>query len=62
MLFQEDEAEDDVFVFSGVEVPAKFVGGSLQGGLKAEVSLETDLTTGAVRVDELDFFGMRETR
>ena len=35
-VFQEDEAEDDVFVFGGVEVNAEFVGGGPQRRLEAE--------------------------
>ena len=40
-VFQEDEAEDDVFIFGSVEVAAKFVGGGPKRGFKAEVSLGT---------------------
>ena len=35
-VFQEDEAEDDVFVFGGVEVAAEFVGSGPKRGFEAE--------------------------
>jgi len=35
-VFEEDEAEDDVFVFGGVHVGAEFVGGLPEGGFEAD--------------------------
>jgi hypothetical protein len=35
-VFQEDQAENDVLIFGGIEVAAELVGGGPKGGFKAE--------------------------
>jgi hypothetical protein len=45
-VFEEDQAEDNVFVVGGVEVAAELVGSGPEGGFKTEVALAVAILVG----------------